>query len=371
MSTTSKVDLGDATLCVAYNQFAAVANPRLQIKMLNLNKNSKTHKLLAKIKLNVLDRSGFYWTRSKILHRYKVRCSEPLVLKDFGLYSQQVDLGGKYYSCNPSIVADGNSYVATVRTVNYRLVRNGWFIVEGQSHDTRNFIVKLNDRFEIMEKAMVDDVHEREASADAINGFEDLRIFFWKSELWALGNACNFELQKNVMALQRINDGRVVENYYIRSPFSSAREKNWMPFVREDRLYAVYSLNPLVVLEIDKSGSKVKLERDLNLGCDLYGSSQLVRWKSGWICVVHDRIDVKRAGRLYRHRFLYINDDWSVTLSAPFCWKIYGVEFCCGLAFQGGKFAASISVHDRQAFFVEMDEHVVESILCGNLRKRL
>ncbi|WP_405044810.1 transposase [Paraburkholderia sp. USG1] len=189
MSTTSKVDLGDATLCVAYNQFAAVANPRLQIKMLNLNKNSKTHKLLAKIKLNVLDRSGFYWTRSKILHRYKVRCSEPLVLKDFGLYSQQVDLGGKYYSCNPSIVADGNSYVATVRTVNYRLVRNGWFIVEGQSHDTRNFIVKLNDRFEIMEKAMVDDVHEREASADAINGFEDLRIFFWKSELWALGKA--------------------------------------------------------------------------------------------------------------------------------------------------------------------------------------
>ena len=359
-------------LCVSLTtQFCRYCQSENSNKMMNLNKNSKTYRLLAKMKLNVLDRSGFYWTRSKLLHRYKVRCSEPLVLRDFGLYSQQIDLGGKYYSCNPSIVADGNSYVASVRTVNYRLVRNGWYIVEGRSHDTRNFIVKLNDRFQIMEKTMVDDVHEREASADAINGFEDLRIFFWKSELWALSNACNFELQTNVMALQRISAGRIVENYYIRSPFSIAREKNWMPFVQEDRLYAVYSLNPLVVLEIDKSGSKVKLEKDLSLGCDLYGSSQLVRWKSGWICVVHDRINVKGAGRLYHHRFLYINDDWGVTLSAPFCWKVYGVEFCCGLAFQGGKFAASISVHDRQAFFVEMDERVVESILWGASRKRL
>lgn len=330
-----------------------------------INKNGIVYKILAKFKLHVLDVSGFYKARAKIMYRYVLRCPEPLIAKKFKLYSREVLMGGKYYSCNPSIAANDGTYLAIVRTVNYRLVHNGWYIVEGERHDTRNYLVTLSDRFKVIDRVPVEDLHQRNGLVDAVNGFEDLRIFIWKSEVWTLGNARNVEMRTNVMALQRIRSGSIAESYLIPSPFSCTTEKNWMPFVHADRLYAVHSLNPLIIVEIDKNRCEVKLSKDLNFQGDLFGSSQVVRWKSGWICVVHDRKEVNLVGRLYRHRFLYIDDDWNVTLSDPFCWKQHGVEFCCGLAFLNGKFAAAISVHDRRAFFVELDESVVEAILHG------
>lgn len=330
-----------------------------------MRRNGHAYRFLAKLKLSALDRSGFYWLRSKFFHRFVVRCSEPRILRTLKPYVRQVEIRGPYHSSNPSIVAHNGAYLGIVRTINYRLVRNGWFVVEGRDHDTKNYIVHLDGEFKIKSQMLVADSHERNRSVDAFNGFEDLRIFFWKSQVWALGNASNFNLQQSSMVLQRISGGKVVESHLLKSPFGQKREKNWMPFVHDDRLFAVYSVTPFIVLEISDGSCLVKIEKDLGFDMELFGSSQILQWRSGWICVVHERDYVNLIGRLYRHRFLYIDKNWGVTLSEPFCWKDYGVEFCCGLAFQNGKFAAAVSVHDRKAFFVELDEDLVNSMLNG------
>jgi predicted GH43/DUF377 family glycosyl hydrolase len=271
---------------------------------------------------------------------------------------------GEYLPCNPSLCFDGRGYVVIVRSVNYELLETGGVQLNGDDYDTKNYIGSLTTGLAVSALSALDDTAARQASPASADGFEDLRVFFWKDALWCLSSARSNAADTNTMALQKLDGNRIAETHLIQSPLGFSREKNWMPFVSEGKLFAVHTMNPLTILEIDESGAKVALQKPLRIPKGLLGSSQLVQWKDGWLCVVHERSRGKRY--LYKHRFVYFDRDWNVTLSEPFYFREYGVEFCCGLAIHDTTIAVGFGVADSEAIIAQFDESDVAGLFRFN-----
>ena len=267
---------------------------------------------------------------------------------------------GNYRPCNPSLCFDGEGYAVIVRSVNYELLESGGVKLHGDGYDTINYIGNLTTSLGILGLSFLEDAAFRHASVGR-DGFEDLRTFFWKESLWCLGSARSNSDDTNTMALQKISGSSVVESYLIQSPFGSSREKNWMPFVSDGKLCAIHTMNPLTIVEISERGATVSLQKPLKVPKDLLGSSQLVPWKDGWLCIVHERSRGKR--HLYKHRFVYFDRSWDVAISEPFYWKEYGVEFCCGLAVHDGTVAVGIGVNDSEAIIAQFEEADIDGLL--------
>lgn len=272
-----------------------------------------------------------------------------------------VRIPGEYRPCNPTLCFNGNGYTVVVRSVNYELMESGGVKLHGQDYDTVNYIGELSANLNVQRMNALEDTAFRNVPGKSRDGFEDLRTFFWKESLWCLGSARSNAGDTNTMALQKISGERVVESYLVESPFGFSREKNWMPFVSEGKLYAVHTMNPLTIVEINEHGATVSLTKPLKVPKGLLGSSQLVEWKEGWLCVVHERSRGKK--HLYKHRFVYFDRSWNAVLSEPFYWKQYGVEFCCGLAVHNGTVAVGIGVNDSEAIIAQFNETDIDRLL--------
>lgn len=272
-----------------------------------------------------------------------------------------VRIPGEYRPCNPTLCFNGNGYTVVVRSVNYELMESGGVKLHGQDYDTVNYIGELSADLNVVRMHALEDTAFRNVPGKSRDGFEDLRTFFWKESLWCLGSARSNAGDTNTMALQKISGERVVESYLIESPFGFSREKNWMPFVSEGTLYAVHTMNPLTIVEISEYGATVSLTKPLKVPKGLLGSSQLVEWKEGWLCVVHERSRGKK--HLYKHRFVYFDRNWNAVLSEPFYWKQYGVEFCCGLAVHNGTVAVGLGVNDSEAIIAQFNETDIDRLL--------
>ncbi|MFL9965842.1 hypothetical protein PQR02_33460, partial [Paraburkholderia sediminicola] len=240
-------------------------------------------------------------------------------------------------------------------------MESGEVRLNGSDYDTINYIGSLSANLNVFGMATLEDAPFRNVSDKSADGFEDLRTFFWKEDLWCLASARRNADDTNTMALLKISGNRIAESYLLESPLGASREKNWMPFVSDGKLHAIHTMNPLTIVEINEHGATVSLRKTLKVPKDLLGSSQLVRWKDGWLCVVHERSRGKK--RLYKHRFVYFDPGWEAMLSEPFYWKEYGVEFCCGLAVHDGIVAVGFGVNDSEAIIAQFNEIDIDRLL--------
>jgi predicted GH43/DUF377 family glycosyl hydrolase len=297
-----------------------------------------------------------------ILYRYVAeRPQEKILFNTLRPKYVSLNVSGEYHPCNPTLSFDGRGYALVVRSVNYELRESGDVRLNGADYDTVNYIGHLSANLNVLGMNRLEDVAFRRASNKSADGFEDLRTFFWKDDLWSLASARSNADDTNTMALLRIAGNRVAESYLLESPLGFSREKNWMPFVSDGKLHAIHTMNPLTIVEINERGATVSLSKPLKIPKDLLGSSQLVRWKDGWLCVVHERRRGKK--HLYKHRFVYFDSGWQPTLSEPFYWKEYGVEFCCGLAVHDGIVAVGFGVNDSEAIIAQFNEADIEQLL--------
>src|SRR5208337_3246258 len=85
-------------------------------------------------------------------------------------------------------------------------------------------------------------------------------------------------------------------------------EKNWMPIMDNTGRW-MYRCDEIT----DGRGSNSKLpEPRWDIG-QLAGGSQLVRWKDGWIAIVHEaRTIPDQSARFYMHRFVEFTSDFQL-----------------------------------------------------------
>ncbi|MFI0607075.1 MAG: glycosyltransferase [Anaerolineae bacterium] len=201
-----------------------------------------------------------------------------------------------------------------------------------------------------------------------IRGFEDCRLFEWRSRPWCVACArdTNPDRRAELVVLALDDEGDVVRAYVNRAIHPDQHQKNWMPLVSDDNLYLIYSSDPTTIVrfELDASGDDASAFTVVdtllpNFALDhCRGGTQAVEILNGFLCLVHETIEGMLGSRNYLHRFVRFDHDFRVVaVSDPFFFKKLGVEFASGLVYDAAQRALIVSfgVGDSEAMLAVMD----------------
>ena len=315
------------------------------------------------------------------------------LIKQHDARHQEIRIEGVERLCNPTILrtpdrAEG-PWTVMVRSPNYRMLADGAYIVPGgiERLSSDNWLLGYDEDLGVRSAVRLDDDEAKAASPDARNGFEDPRLFFWKDMVYGLWSACrlgpdqvapdargaskpNWKGSSNVMAIAPVDDGAIGRALSLPSPHGCAREKNWMPAVEEDRLALLYRLDRMEVYQMTDDALQLIHQTDQPIRplVGWSGSSQLIPWEDGWLCVAHLACRQLKAsfsaGPFYPHRFVRIARDWRVTgLSEPFFFEKRGLEFCSGLAAHDGRVFLSYGIDDCAAALMSLPIDSVKAMI--------
>jgi len=155
------------------------------------------------------------------------------------------------------------------------------------------------------------------------------------------------------------DDGRV-ERLSLQEHEAEQHQKNWVPFVDDDRIGFVYWTDPTTVLLWDKESRQAApwLRQKCPLALENQrGSSAAIPFDDGWLYVTHEVVFAGTV-RTYLHRFVQLDGSFRVVaLTEPFYFRNLGVEFCCGLCPgpREGQLLASFGVEDCEAWLVVLE----------------
>jgi len=210
---------------------------------------------------------------------------------------------------------------------------------------------------------------------------EDFRLFTWLHRLWAIAAVHDGSATLIQQGLVELGLDGLVRS--IHCQISPRHEKNWMPWIDDAKLRLVYSIDPLVALDVDPELRLARAPEPQGTGT-IRGGSQLVPYSRGWLCIVHQVYRPKRvapaynpllggfpqgvkdpvagdAPVVYLHHFVKIIGS-DVLISRPFYFRQIGVEFCAGLTRHEGSFVASFGVADKEAWLAEISEESIEEL---------
>jgi hypothetical protein len=132
---------------------------------------------------------------------------------------------------------------------------------------------------------------------------EDPRLFILQNEIYIIFNICNYENWGRIMCISKYEEFKPIK-LWIEGENMHYKEKNWSPFVKNNKLYFVYSYDPLTILHYDfnpegkckieykEKNDSIKLNE--NLLC-IRGSTNLVQYKDEYyIGLVHTTIFTER-----------------------------------------------------------------------------
>ena len=293
--------------------------------------------------------------------------------------AHQVGFGAPdgYRATNPSIARWGDETVLVQRTVNYTIdpafpegdIRR-YATPNGAPIHTRNFLLRLDGNLQVESSTEIwPPADMPEPAWKMVQGFEDLRPFVWREELWCV--ACVRELTPEgwcEQAIARINDlepggCRLTDWRVLHPPGARLHEKNWMPRVAGGALNFVYLCDPTRIID---EQARTVIETIPPIQADQFrGGSQLIPFDGGWLAIAHEA-RVRDKQRFYRHRFVWFDEtDRLRRVSRPFVLQKRGVEFAAGLAWHpdGKRLMVSYGVEDSEAWVATVDADDVRGVL--------
>src|ERR1019366_3867795 len=155
-------------------------------------------------------------------------------------------------------------------------------------------------------------------------GFEDLRLFTWRGELW--GSACVRKLTPEgwcEQVLARIDDRgsgtcRLTDWRVLHPEGPRLHEKNWMPQVVGEKLQFIYQCDPSRV--VDEQARTIFQTAPAIAAEKFSGGSQAIAFNSGWLALIHEATERPPAKRRsYQHRFVWFDETSKLRgVSRPF-----------------------------------------------------
>ena len=254
-----------------------------------------------------------------------------------------------YSPMNPSICLHRGALWGIVRTVNYRIDEHGRYLIrasDGTANDsnpihTRNFLVKLNDDLHVETSVeLLPPSNMPTPLFKAVIGFEDMRIFSWKNDLWA--SACLREMTPEGWCEQvavRIGHDDITFqpdqlNQFRRLQHEPrVHEKNWMPIVKAATAEPLWMYRCNEITAGHPHGFGVIHDVPWDIG-GLGGGSQVIPYMSGWLAVVHEaRLIPGQPRRYYSHRFVWWDSNFVLRrISKQFGLHEKVIEYVMGLA---------------------------------------
>lgn len=281
-----------------------------------------------------------------------------------------------YAPGNSTIWRDEDGYLVIVRLRNYNQNDEIWSVSpDPDGHiRSRNAQLRLDRAFHIESSQEIDCslVEQlRPPSRSLIQGIEDLRLVRWRDAWWFVACSCSFTpTGEPGLVLGRFDDAESRVDALVPLSYTRSRmqEKNWTPFVHENRLFLIYSHDPLVILEPNlATGICREIHRatpELNLA-RYRGSSAVVPYGDRHLFTVHE-VPVVHGSRAYLHRFVEMDRQFQITrVSRLFNFWHLGDEYNCGMCLNhaGDALLLTCSYEDRQAWLVNLPLAELERML--------
>lgn len=267
---------------------------------------------------------------------------------------------------NPSICSFEDKLIYSIRSSNYNIILNNNFLqLTPQTDKISSDLYLFNDIDNPDIKRVMGSEYQ---GNDFMNGVEDCRLFTYNSDLYgqcSIGNLHNkmkiqlfkFTFQgTDIIYEQCLNTE--VQNF-------STLEKNWL-YIPDTNFEFIYWLNKHKI--IYNEGNYVMNDipgYDLNLR----GSSKLVKYKDGYICLGHSSqnqvSNISGYDELkYNNYLLYLNQDLVIEKISPnisFS-NSFGTQFAPGLEIFNDKVYITFSVLDCIPFEFSFDVKLLDSI---------
>jgi glycosyltransferase involved in cell wall biosynthesis len=278
-----------------------------------------------------------------------------------------------YHPTNPSIARLGEQIVMVQRTVNYVTPGDNQYVTpNGAPIHTRNFLLRLDSELNTQSSTeILPPVDMPQASFELVQGFEDMRLFAWRGELWCTSNVRELTAEgwcEQVLARidQRASgDSRLTDWRVLRPEGPRLHEKNWMPLVDDDRLQFIYLCDPTRVL--DEQARKVAETVPLIAAENFRGGSQAIAFDRGWLVLIHETFEQTASRQLsYQHRFVWLDEARMLRrVSRAFYFHKKTIEFAAGLAWHpdGKRLMISFSVQDGESWVATVAADEVRHVL--------
>jgi hypothetical protein len=293
---------------------------------------------------------------------------------------------------NPSVYrTKGGEILVNIRNLNYVLYHSEMGVHEHswgplcylhKENDMRlvtdNIMCRLDEKFDIATRAVVDTaLLDRDPLWEFV-GLEDGRLVEWGGKLYLSGvrrdtttnGQGRMELSEVVFKNHRAME-KTRHRIPAPGPDNSYCEKNWMPVLDSEYTYVKWT-NPTEVVEFDpESGAcrTVFLSEAAPLGTgDLRGGSQVLTLDGKRLALVHEvKLFNSEAGRknaVYTHRFVVWDADWRILeVSDSFSFMGAKIEFCCGMADCGDHLLVSFGFQDNAAFLLGVPKSMLGRVL--------
>jgi hypothetical protein len=212
-------------------------------------------------------------------------------------------------------------------------------------------------------------------------GVEDIRIMYDEQAdtLLAIGNLpVVHDYIQNIMYLAVLKkDGKewkVRHETLLYPSFDSPYkiQKNWIPILKENVLYFVYSIDPFVIVRANTTTGECDMVRTINNvkypfqrkeNQFLRGSTQAVPYRGGYLSLAHITTEVGH-NKKYHHFFVYIDASLrNITISDKVCFgRCAPIQFAMGLSIIGDTAYITYGESDCHAKLTTMPLKEIESL---------
>jgi hypothetical protein len=264
---------------------------------------------------------------------------------------------------NPSIVKVKNDYLCHIRASNYVYEPQFRFLDGGQIHKSDHYLLTLNNDFCITKTIKLIDKTNNIYYPSFVEGIDDLRLINDYMFLCSHGQFSPTRVIKQCLGHFN-HQGEVTSLIPLKGPHEMRHEKNWLPLIKNDMLFVIYTLDPFVLYQVNKENGDltlIKNEKLTTFNLNLRGSAPPVPYKNGYLMTAHHSC---QSVMNYFHRFVWIDDNFStIKWSHPFYFDIQGIEFNCGLTLSQEGVILTHSVWDNFARLKVIDYQVVDDLL--------
>jgi len=268
---------------------------------------------------------------------------------------------------NPTVAAHGGDLVALVRSSNYKIVDGRYEMpaADGGCIRTENVLVRLRRDLTVASARVVTGP-DYPRTGFPVTGLEDCRLRYTQTGIGVSATVrdvspfdgrcriatADLDLRAATFSGLRVLDGINVQEH----------EKNWMPFLGERDGWLYASNHNGHVVTVDPNGSipgawQISQRRPSPAIAKRFrGGSQLVPFRDGWLCLIHEVAIVDAGHRAYEHRFVWFDNRLRLArVSQPFTFQVHrAIEFAAGLVAEGDRVIASYGVRDAEAWLAEL-----------------
>ena len=293
---------------------------------------------------------------------------EKLELKD--IFEIKYNMPEKYSSSTASMIKKEDGYRVNLRGVNYILTQKGGYISRHGDDIIRtvNFILDYDQQFNLKNVIEIKNNTDIPLYPKNILGMEDIRLINDTNYFFCTYPEVNNSRTPQICWGTYDENGNVNRIVPLIVDDVLKCEKNWMPFMYQNRLLFIYSIRPFRLFEINIETGELTEIKNISYGDkylnDFRGSACPISYKSGWLCTIHQVFHADP--RKYFHRFIWFDENFTeIKYSLPFYFETPSIEFNLSLCKidESEEILITYSCNDSNSLIAKVDFNIIDERL--------